>query len=121
MVFLVGHVLTDIEDYGDLKKIILHKSFYNWILTQLKLILILEDYNLFNIYLLCNIFCWLRQEAQEVPLCIRPSVCLSVCDIMHSSLYLHSVEAGIMHFVLLSCKEVAREQTIYTEIIREDR
>lgn len=35
---------------GDLKKIILHKSFYNWILTQLKLILILEDYNLFNIY-----------------------------------------------------------------------
>ena len=56
MVFLVGHVLTDIEDYGDLKKIILHKSFYNWILTQLKLILILEDYNLFNIYLLCNIF-----------------------------------------------------------------
>ena len=46
MVFLVGHVLTDIEDYGDLKKIILHKSFYNWILTQLKLILIQEDYDL---------------------------------------------------------------------------
>ena len=34
---------------GDLKKIISHKSFYNWILTQLKLILILEDYDLFNI------------------------------------------------------------------------
>ena len=36
---------------------------------------------------------WLRQEAQEVTLSVRPCVCLSVI-MFNSSLYPHSVEAG---------------------------